>query len=41
MAGLVQKPYGMTYVNRGIGILVSPFRINASPEITLFILKRA
>jgi predicted MPP superfamily phosphohydrolase len=39
MAGLVQEPYGMTYVNRGIGTLVFPFRINASPEITVLTLK--
>jgi uncharacterized protein len=41
MAGLVQEPYGMTYVNRGIGTLVFPFRINASPEITVFTLKKS
>jgi predicted MPP superfamily phosphohydrolase len=40
MAGLVQEPYGYTYVNRGIGTLVFPFRINASPEITVLTLKQ-
>jgi predicted MPP superfamily phosphohydrolase len=40
MAGLVQEPYGYTYVNRGIGTLVFPLRINASPEITVLTLKR-
>lgn len=34
LAGLVKEPYGFTYVNRGIGTLVFPFRINAAPEIT-------
>ncbi len=34
LAGLVKEPYGFTYVNRGIGTLVFPFRINAPPEIT-------
>ncbi len=34
LAGLVKEPYGYTYVNRGIGTLVFPFRINAPPEIT-------
>jgi len=38
IAGLVQEPYGYTYVNRGIGTLVFPFRINASPEITVLTL---
>jgi len=38
-AGLVQEPYGYTYVNRGIGTLVFPLRIAASPEITCFTLK--
>jgi hypothetical protein len=33
-AGLVKEPYGYTYVNRGIGTLVFPFRIAAPPEIT-------
>ncbi|MDX1707382.1 MAG: hypothetical protein R3274_02205, partial [Desulfobacterales bacterium] len=37
-AGLVQEPYGYTYVNRGIGTLVFPFRLAASPEITCFTL---
>jgi len=35
MAGLVKEPYGYTYVNRGIGTLVFPFRLGAPPEITL------
>ena len=34
IAGLVKEPYGYTYVNRGIGTLVFPFRIAAPPEIT-------
>ncbi len=34
MAGLVKEPYGYTYVNRGIGTLVFPFRLGAPPEIT-------
>jgi hypothetical protein len=36
LAGLIKEPYGYTYVNRGIGTLVFPFRFNASPEITYF-----
>jgi hypothetical protein len=38
-AGLVKEPYGYTYVNRGIGTLVFPFRIAAPPEITYFTLQ--
>lgn len=34
LSGLVREPYGYTYVNRGIGTLVFPFRIGAPPEIT-------
>lgn len=34
MAGLVREAHGFTYVNRGIGTLVFPFRIGAPPEIT-------
>jgi len=34
LSGLVTEQYGYTYVNRGIGTLVFPFRFNASPEIT-------
>ena len=34
LAGLVKESYGYTYVNRGIGTLVFPFRIGAPPEIT-------
>jgi predicted MPP superfamily phosphohydrolase len=34
MAGLVKESYGYTYVNRGIGTLVFPFRLRAPPEIT-------
>ncbi len=37
-AGLIEEPYGYTYVNRGIGTLVFPFRLGASPEITYFTL---
>ncbi len=37
-AGLVKEKYGYTYVNRGIGTLVFPFRLAASPEITCFTL---
>jgi predicted MPP superfamily phosphohydrolase len=33
-AGLIKEPYGYTYVNRGIGTLVFPFRFCAPPEIT-------
>lgn len=40
-SGLVKEPYGYTYVNRGIGTLVFPFRIGATPEITALQLKRA
>jgi predicted MPP superfamily phosphohydrolase len=40
-AGLVKEPYGYTYVNRGIGTLVFPFRIGAPPEITYFTLKKS
>jgi predicted MPP superfamily phosphohydrolase len=39
MAGLVKESYGYTYVNRGIGTLVFPLRLNAPPEITRFTLK--
>ena len=34
MAGTIKEPYGYTYVNRGIGTLVFPFRLGAPPEIT-------
>ncbi len=34
LAGLVKEHYGYTYVNRGIGTLVFPLRIAATPEIT-------
>jgi len=34
LAGLIKEPYGYTYVNRGIGTLVFPFRFCAPPEIT-------
>ena len=34
MAGIIKEPYGYTYVNRGIGTLVFPFRLGAPPEIT-------
>ena len=40
LAGLVKEPDGYTYVNRGIGTLVFPFRIGAPPEITHFTLKK-
>jgi predicted MPP superfamily phosphohydrolase len=36
LAGLIKEPYGYTYVNRGIGTLVFPFRFCAPPEITYF-----
>lgn len=36
LAGIVKEPYGYTYVNRGIGTLVFPFRLGAPPEITYF-----
>ncbi len=36
LAGLIKEPYGYTYVNRGIGTLVFPFRLFAPPEITYF-----
>ena len=39
LAGLVKEPYGYTYVNRGIGTLVFPFRLGAPPEITCFTLQ--
>lgn len=41
LAGLVKESYGYTYVNRGIGTLVFPFRIGASPEITSITLMKA
>ena len=41
LSGLVKEPYGYTYVNRGIGTLVFPFRFLAPPEITSFKLKRS
>jgi len=41
LAGLVREPYGHTYVNRGIGTLIFPFRIGAPPEITSIKLVRA
>ena len=40
-AGLVKEPYGYTYVNRGIGTLVFPFRFAASPEITCITLQKS
>jgi len=40
LTGLVKENYGYTYVNRGIGTLVFPFRIGASPEITCLTLKK-
>jgi len=40
-AGLIKEPYGYTYVNRGIGTLVFPFRLAASPEITCFTLQKS
>jgi predicted MPP superfamily phosphohydrolase len=39
LAGLIKEPYGYTYVNRGIGTLVFPFRIGAPPEITCLTLQ--
>ncbi|MGD8298777.1 MAG: metallophosphoesterase [Desulfobacterales bacterium] len=39
-AGLVKEAYGYTYVNRGIGTLVFPFRIAAPPEISYFTLRK-
>ncbi len=40
-AGLVKENYGYTYVNRGIGTLVFPFRIGAAPEITCLTLTKS
>jgi len=40
IAGLVKEPFGYTYVNRGIGTIVFPFRLNAAPEITYLQLVR-
>jgi predicted MPP superfamily phosphohydrolase len=40
-AGLIKEPYGYTYVNRGIGTLVFPFRLAASPEITCLTLQKS
>ena len=40
IAGLVKESYGYTYVNRGIGTLVFPFRIAAPPEISYFTLRK-
>jgi hypothetical protein len=39
-AGLIKEHYGYTYVNRGIGTLVFPFRIAAPPEITHLTLQK-
>ena len=39
-AGLIKEPYGYTYVNRGIGTLVFPFRVAAPPEITCITLQK-
>ena len=39
-AGLIKEPYGYTYVNRGVGTLVFPFRLAAPPEITCFTLQK-
>ncbi|UCD80941.1 MAG: metallophosphoesterase [Desulfobacterales bacterium] len=39
-AGLIKEPYGYTYVNRGIGTLVFPFRVAAPPEISCFTLQK-
>jgi len=41
LSGLVREPWGYTYVNRGIGTLVFPFRIMAPPEITRITLVKA
>jgi len=41
LAGLVREPHGYTYVNRGIGTLVFPFRIGAPPEITTITLVKS
>jgi predicted MPP superfamily phosphohydrolase len=41
LSGIVKEPYGYTYVNRGIGTLVFPFRLAAPPEITCFTLRKA
>ncbi|MBU2489580.1 MAG: metallophosphoesterase [Proteobacteria bacterium] len=38
LAGLVPEAHGHTYVNRGIGTLVFPFRFRARPEITVLTL---
>ncbi len=40
LKGLIQESYGYTYVNRGIGTLIFPFRIGAPPEITRFTLQK-
>ena len=40
LAGLIEESYGYTYVNRGIGTLVFPFRIAAPPEITYLTLQK-
>ena len=39
-AGLIKEHYGYTYVIRGIGSLVFPFRIGAPPEISCFTLQK-
>ncbi len=41
VSGWFEKPGGQLYVNRGIGTIGVPIRINARPEITLFELTRA
>ncbi len=40
-AGAVRDGKRWTYVNRGAGTLIFPFRLNCPPEITLHVLRRA
>lgn len=40
-AGAVLDGRRWTYVNRGVGTLIFPFRLNCPPEITLHVLRRA
>lgn len=39
-AGLVRDGERLTYVTRGVGVLVAPIRINCPPEVTLITLYR-
>jgi predicted MPP superfamily phosphohydrolase len=40
-SGLVQGPKTQVYVNRGIGLIAPPVRLNCRPEVTLLRLRSA